>query len=178
MKKIKLRNDKVLILREGEQSDAAEMINYLHKIGGESDFLTFGEGEFKTDMKKQGNFIEEIKKKENGIFIIAEVDEKIVGNINFSGGHRPRIAHTGKMGISVLKDYWGLGIGEHLIRYLIQWAENSNVIKKIDLKVRTDNERGIKLYKKLGFKPVGVISRTMVIGNIYYNSLYMQLDIN
>lgn len=50
---------------------------------------------------------------------IAEINEKIVGCLNFSGGPRQRIAHVGEFAVSVLKEYWGNGIGKELIKYLI-----------------------------------------------------------
>ena len=45
---------------------------------------------------------------------MAQVGGRIVGTLNFSGGARPRTAHIGEIGVSVLKEYWGKGIGtEH-----------------------------------------------------------------
>jgi predicted N-acetyltransferase YhbS len=55
--------------------------------------------------------------KENALFIIAEVNVKVVGNLNFSGCLRQRTAHVGKFRVSVLKEYGGKGIGEELIKY-------------------------------------------------------------
>lgn len=45
MKEINVNNGSVII-RRGVKSDAKSLIEYLHILGGESDFLTFGAGEF------------------------------------------------------------------------------------------------------------------------------------
>ena len=45
MREIYAGNEKVKI-RKAVKSDAASLIEYLNIIGGESDFLTFGPGEF------------------------------------------------------------------------------------------------------------------------------------
>lgn len=117
-------------------------------------------------------------KKENALFIIAEITGKVVGNLNFSGGTRQRIAHVGEFGVSILKEYWGNGIGEELIKYLISWSNSSGIIRKINLRVRTDNTRGIHLYKKLGFSEEGIVKRDFLINGEFYDSLVMGLLID
>ncbi|GAA0180957.1 GNAT family N-acetyltransferase [Clostridium sediminicola] len=170
--------DKKVIIRKANKSDAKTLIDYLNIIGGESDFLTFGVDEFGRSVGQEEDFIENVLKKENALFIIAEVNGKIVGNLNFSGGPRERNAHVGEFGVSILKEYWGNGIGEELIKYLIRWSENTGIIRKINLRVRTDNTRGINLYKKLGFSKEGIIKRDFLIDGKFYDSLLMGLPID
>jgi RimJ/RimL family protein N-acetyltransferase len=178
VKEIKLRNGKNLMIENGDRCHAKEMMEYIDKISIESDFLTFGQGEFNITLEDEEKFIETTSKKNNALFIIGQIDGKIVGNLNFSGGERPRIAHRGEMGVSVLKEYWGQGIGTELIKYLIHWAKESDIIKKINLRVRTDNVSGINLYKKLGFVEEGIIKREFLIDNKFYDSLCMGLLID
>ena len=177
MKEIIIKNKKVII-READKTDAKALIEYLNVIGGESDFLTFGIGQFDKSIEQEQDFIENVLEKENALFIIAEVNGKIVGNLNFSGGPRQRTAHSGEFGVSVLKEYWGTGIGKELIEYLINWSKNSGIIRKINLRVRTDNTRGIHLYKKFGFLEEGIIKRDFLINGEFYDSLQMGLLID
>ena len=79
-------------------------------IGGESDFLTFGKDEYNRTVEDEEEFIVNALNKENALFIIAEIDGKVVGNLNFSGGPRERISHVGEFGVSVLKECWGNGV--------------------------------------------------------------------
>jgi RimJ/RimL family protein N-acetyltransferase len=177
MKEINVKNKKVII-READKKDAKELIEYLNVIGGESDFLTFGTGEFNKSVEQEQDFIENVLENENALFIIAEVNGKIVGNLNFSGGPRKRTEHSGEFGVSVLKEYWGVGIGKELIEYLINWSKDSGIIRKINLRVRTDNTKGIHLYKKLGFLEEGIIKRDFLINGEFYDSLHMGLLID
>jgi len=177
MKEIYINNEKITI-REAVKSDAAAMITYLNIIGGESDFLTFGAGQITMSIEQEENFIANSSSEENALFIVAEINGKVVGNLNFSGGPRERTAHTGEFGVSVLKEYWGRGIGEELIKYLINWSKASGIIKKLNLRVRTDNARGIHLYKKLGFQEEGLIKRDFLIDGKFYDSLEMGLLID
>lgn len=177
MKEIMINNEKVVI-RKSNKSDAKALVEYLNVIGGESDYLTFGLGEFDLSVEQEENFIENISKKENALSILAEVNGKVVGNLNYSGGLRSRTAHVGEFGISVLKEYWGNGIGEELLKYLINWSKDSGIIRKINLKVRPDNERGINLYKKLGFSEEGILKRDLYMNGEFYDSLLMGLLID
>lgn len=177
MKEFNVNNEKVII-RKANKSDAKALIEYLNVIGGESDFLTFGIGEFGESVEQEEDFIQNALRKENALFIIAEANGKVVGNLNFSGGPRQRTAHVGEFGVSILKDYWGNGIGEELIKYLISWSKSSGIIRKINLSVRTDNTRGINLYKKLGFIEEGIVKRDFLINGEFYDSLLMGLPID
>lgn len=177
MKEINHNNEKVII-REVNRSDAKALVEYLNVIGGESDFLTFGLGQFGKSVEQEENFIEDILVADNVLFIIAEVNGKVLGVLNFSGGIRERTAHVGEFGVSVLKESWGKGIGEQLIKYLISWSKDSGVIRKINLRVRSDNARAIHLYKKLGFLEEGIIKRDFLINGEFYDSIMMGLLID
>lgn len=98
--------------------------------------------------------------------------------LNFSSGSRPRIVHTGEFGVSVLKEYWGNGIGTELISYLINWSKKSGLIRKINLIVRDDNFSAIHVYKKLGFNEEGVITRNLQINGRFYDALFMGYSID
>lgn len=177
LREIIVNNEKVII-RKSNKSDAKALIQYLSVIGGESDYLTFGAGQFTLTVEQEEKYIENTLNMNNALGLVAVVNEKVVGNLNFTGGPRQRIAHVGEFGVSVLKEYWGNGIGEELIKYLIDWSKESEVIRKINLRTRSDNTRGINLYKKLGFMEEGVITRDFLINGEFYDSLAMGLHID
>ncbi|ABW19243.1 GNAT family N-acetyltransferase [Alkaliphilus oremlandii] len=178
MKEIRLKDYSRIIIREANVNDAKKMLKYLDQISCESDFLTFGKGEFNLNLQQQEQFIESTSKQKNALFLVAEHEGEIIGNLNFSAGIRPRTMHTGEFGVSVLKDYWGKSIGTELIKYLIQWCHDSKIIKKVNLRVRTDNQSAIHVYEKLGFKIEGTITREFKINDRFYDTLFMGLNID
>lgn len=173
-----LKNGEVLIIRNGNLADAEEMIDYLNIISTESDFLTFGKGEVRVTIEEERKTIEDCLTSDNKLFIVAEINEKIVGNLVFRGGVKSRTKHAGEFGVSVLKEYWGLGIGKKLITYLIDWATHTNIIKKINLRVREDNKKGIELYQGLGFKVEGLVTRDFCVDGKYFGSVLMGMEID
>lgn len=178
MERVQLKDGRVLTVRRVRKEDAEDVIEYLHRICRESDYLTFGPGELTITVKEEESRLEATAKAENQLMLVALVDGKIAGSVGFTGGGRMRIRHVGEFGISVLRAYWGLGVGTYLLDSLIRWAKEGKVIRKINLRVRSDNERGINLYKKFGFAEEGVQTRDFFIQGKFYDSIRMGLHID
>jgi RimJ/RimL family protein N-acetyltransferase len=174
----KLNDGKEYYIRDAEGNDAKGMIKYVNSIASESDNLTFGPGEFEVTIEEEIKILNSAFKSEIQLFIIAELNSLIIGNLSFRAGKRPRVEHTGEFGVSVLKEFWGNGVGKELINNLLDWAKKSNKITKINLRVREDNERAIELYKKMGFEVEGLVRRDMQINGVYTNSYQMGMLIN
>ena len=77
--------------------------------------------------------------------------EKLVGEFGVAQV-RPHIKyrHRAGMGISVLKDYWGCGLGSFLMQMAVDQAK-ANGFEQLELGVYSDNTRAIHLYEKFGF---------------------------
>ncbi|MBN2591111.1 MAG: GNAT family N-acetyltransferase [Sedimentisphaerales bacterium] len=177
-KEIQLKNGQTCILRQPQVEDAQKILDYMKIATAETDFLSFGKGELTWTLEEEQNFIKEHRDDNNKLIILAEVSNKIIGMSSITGGKPKRVQHSGELGITILSKYWSLGIGNAFMENLIQWANNSGVIRKIFLKVRTDNKRAIKLYKKFGFVKEGKISRQLLIDNKFYDAYLMGLNID
>lgn len=175
MKEILLKNNKKAIIRKANTKDAQEIINYLNKIGGESDFLTFGENEFNISLENEEKYINSHEDSNNSIMIVTLVDGEIVSVASITSVQKDRLRHVGTLGISVLNKYWGLGIANEIMTYLIKWAKSNTETKKVTLLVREDNFKAINLYKKYNFEIEGTLKNDVCINNIYYNTISMGL---
>ena len=51
------------------------------------------------------------------------------------------------------KDYWGKGVAEEASQQIFKYGFKERSLKYVYLHVREDNERAVRLYKKLGFIP-------------------------
>lgn len=165
--------NKNIEIRKATIADAADLIKYCNKVGGESDFLTFGAGEFGLSLKEEENFLKATIDSKYHLALVAVYDKQIIGSLNFRAGFRKRLSHSGNFGISILKEFWGQGIGEKLICEMFRWIRSNKTIKKINLQVLASNERAIKLYNKLGFKVEGRISNDFYVNGKYYDSILM-----
>ena len=90
----------------------------------------------------------------------------------------PLMHNVDELGISVRKSRWGLGIASGLIDRPISSAKSGEVTKKIGLKVREDNLRAVKLYRRKEFLIEGRPSKEMCVGGPYYDELLMGIDLD
>ena len=178
MKKVRLKNGSELLVRKATEEDAEQMAQFKMHISRESDFLSFGENEIEITAETERRIIQTENTTDNSVIIIALIDDEIAGFVTFKGGAKIRKRHAGEMGISVRKKYWGLGIGSLLLKVIIDWAKGTQVIRKMDLLTRADNEKAMKLYEKYGLKKEGILTRDMCINGVFYDSVSMGLPID
>lgn len=145
-----------VIVRSAIKQDAAVILNLSSGVIGEEIYQLTSGAEFKMTIDAEEKWIESHLANPNHIILVAEINFKIVGMLDFSNGHRQRISHTGEFGMSVEKVARDQGIGSLLLQVLIEWATQNETIEKIGLNVHSNNERAIALYKKMGFKVEGV----------------------
>ena len=87
----------------------------------------------------------------NSVWFLAKIEEKIVGFV----GIKVILDEADIMNIAIHKNYRQQGFGSLLLTHIINYCKNNNV-KKINLEVNENNIPAINLYKKQGFKIVGV----------------------
>jgi RimJ/RimL family protein N-acetyltransferase len=170
-----LRDGRRLEIRKAGLDDASDIIAYVAAISGESDFLTFGPGEFAMTLAQETEYLKGIAASDNQLYLLGLVEGEIVASLTFVAGKRPRTRHAGEFGISVRKAFWGLGVGGAMMDALVEWARASGFVRKISLKVRTDNERALALYKAKGFVTEGTLRAEFKIGDRYYDLFSMCL---
>lgn len=170
-----LGDGSALTIRVGVPEDAAAMLEYLECVSGESDFLTFGPGEFEMSEAQEAAHLATVHKAPDHLHIVAIDDGVIVACLTFGTGRRQRVRHHGELAISVRRSHWGRRIGALLMDTLIDWARTTGSVRKIALRVRTDNARGIALYRDKGFVVEGALRSEICIDGKYFDLYYMGL---
>lgn len=99
---------------------------------------------------------------------------KIVGWADIFPDKSAAMTHSGSLGIGVVSEYRGRGIGKKLLMSCVQKAQE-NGISRIVLHVRADNENAISLYKKVGFQTEGVMKNYVLVDGTYYDGIIMSL---
>lgn len=144
--------------REAKLEDAQQIIDHTLAVFAENPtFYGTRVDEFNVTMEQEKSWIE--NHQQHGFLYVATLEEQIVGVVNFLPSQSKRFSHQGMLGISIKEAYAGRGIGSTLINMLIDWAREQPTIEKIALEVFSNNERGIHLYKKLGFVEEGRLKR-------------------
>lgn len=157
--------------------DAEQIIEYLKKVGGETDNLTFGSEGLPVTVEDEKNYIESLLDSKTSVLLAAKKDGSIVGVASFTRNTRKRMKHRGELAISVMKAEWGQGIGSRLLEKVIEFAKNEAEAEIISLEVRSDNERAIHLYTKYGFEKIGHFRGFFKINGEYVDFDLMNLHL-
>ena len=153
-----LKDGRKLILRNAKESDAQEMLAFRVKSIGESDFLMqYPEEMADYGIDKQLAFINRMIESPKDKMFTAIVDGKIAGTGQVSFNTRIKTKHRANIGIALLKEYWGLGIGSAIFTEIIKSATEYGGITQLELEVVEGNNRAMALYKKFGFETVAEI---------------------
>lgn len=176
---IKRFKDKKILINELSAKD-------LKRVNGFVDYInTLIEEEAKIllknkkNSKEEGEFLKDSLKKirENKkVMLVANDGEKIVGITEVSLG-RERQDHVGELGISVRKEYRGIGLGEFLMREILKLAQKRLKPKIFRLSVFANNDIAQNLYKKLGFKKVATIPKQLQYNGKLVDEMVMIKDL-
>ena len=113
-----------------------------------------------------------------GIFLVAEIDGKVVGHAFLEPFPLKYLCHVVQLTIGIYHGFQEKGIGTCLMNELIKLAKELITIEKIELNVRASNKRAIALYKKLGFMDEGLFKNNIKISeNHYIDDVLMALVI-
>jgi RimJ/RimL family protein N-acetyltransferase len=164
-----------LIIRKAESADAGRMVTYLNTVGGESDNLLFGADGFPLNADQEAQWIADVNGSPTSALLAGFVREQIVCVGSLTAPRRERIAHQGEIALSVLKAYWGRGIGTRMMQELIAFARGTGKLEVLHLGVRDDNAPALALYEKAGFIRIGVYPRFFKINGAYYDEVLMNL---
>jgi len=175
---INLKNGKEALLRNGEFADGEAVFVNFNETHAETDYLLSYPDENSFDAQQEAEFLKEKTESPNEIEIVAVVDGMVAGTAGIEAvGAKYKLKHRAELGIAILKEYWGLGIGKALMEACIECAKDAGYTQ-LELNVVAENERAVSLYKKMGFveygrNPRGFNSR--VSG--YQEVVYMLLEL-
>ena len=105
---------------------------------------------------------------------VALVDDRVVGWCDILPLDRPVKSHGGVLGLGILPEHRGRGIGTALIEAALVAAKASG-LTRVELVVREGNGRAIALYERLGFAREGVKRKAVRVDGAYEDAICMAL---
>ncbi|MDP9079827.1 MAG: GNAT family N-acetyltransferase [Bacteroidota bacterium] len=170
------KNGLSYIIRQADENDAEDLIQYSKIVFASTDQLLTAPEEYNISVAGEKAWINNIRKSENSELLIAELDNQLIGFLFFIGQTKAKNAHVGELGVNVHPAYQGMGIGRALMETLISWANHHDTIEKITLQVFATNHNAIKLYHSRGFKEEGRFVKAVKQKNgVYVDVVQMYL---
>jgi len=171
-----LKNGSPFVVRCGEVSDANQLIENANHFISDGEGQVLVPGELELTHEEEIKWIEGHKSKPTNILLVADLNGKLMGHLDFYGGGQERIRHTGHFGMGVCKKFRGLGVGRALLKMLVDWAREVPLIEKINLSVLSSNKKAISLYRSFDFIECGRKTRQVKMNNdLYLDDIAMEL---
>ena len=150
-----LKDGKLLTLRNAEATDAEAFLAYFLQCHGETDYLTTYPDETENNPEKVSARLGAKADSASEIEILAIVDGTVVGSAGIDVVRdRDKTRHRADFGISILRDYWGCGIGNALTAACLDCAREAGY-RQVELEAVSENQSALNLYRKYGFAEYG-----------------------
>mgnify|MGYP000047719873 FL=1 len=175
-KSVVLRDGSVLQISRPRGENAAEILEYLKIVGGETLFLLMDENGLGISEEREAKILEAAYAEPRGGMHFGKINREIACMFSLSCHPRRRLAHTGEIALSVRKKYWHIGVGSAIMEALIELAKEAS-LKNIELSVHAENERAIALYRRFGFEEIGRHRGKIYVDGEYYDEILMDLHI-
>ena len=157
-----LKDGRRATIRSPKVEDAQNLIKYLVKATGETDFLLATPEECSSYSDEyERSFIENANSANNSYMLVCQVDNQIVGTARIDFYTHIKTKHRARVAVAVLRDYWGQGIGSRFFNEMISIAESKPEVSQLELEFIEGNERAKALYEKFGFKVIGYIPNSI-----------------
>ena len=106
-----------------------------------------------------------------------EVDGELVGWLGATEEAEPEYRSVG-LDISLTERVQGRGLGPAALRAAIRWFAEERGHHRFTIDPNAANERAIKAYASVGYKPVGIMRRAELIDGEWTDGLLMDLLID
>ena len=143
-----------VVIRIPSSSEAGQLGQLLDEILEDGDGMVASPGEIETSAEKQAERLQKFVRTKNWLLLGLFSGEELIASLDFQTYTRAALSHGGWFGLAVRKNRQGCGAGRLLMNALLEWLPSTSV-ERLDLRVRSDNARAIRLYKSLGFVEEG-----------------------
>lgn len=175
---IKLQSGQLLTLRPPTSADAKILQTYINQLSAERTFIRY-QGEeitLKQEQEYVDGLVEKIAKQQV-YHLLGFVDGQLVAAAGIELGDKTE-AHQGLLGVSVAKDFRGLGIGRALMETLLAQAPGQlPVLRIITLQHMSHNLKAQNLYQKLGFIEYGRLPKGIKHRGQYVDEVLMYKNV-
>ncbi len=176
METIVTKSGKKLMVRAPNPGDAKVVLTYINELVLEDVPILVNE---KQTLEDEERYIKEALaeiEREEKIQLLVFDGEKLVGNAQVDRG-KYREKHVGVLGISIAKDFRGMGVGYKLAKAVTEKARGIGV-KIVVLEYMKINKLARKMYEKLGFIEFGELANGMEYQGklVSKGYMYKQLD--
>jgi RimJ/RimL family protein N-acetyltransferase len=168
---VTLADGRALCVRDARTRDARPLARLLDEVAAEPEAtLLLRPGEAKAgDWRRR---IADAVAAPRALFVVADVDGRLAGNLGLWADAHPASAHVAWIGMSVAEGYRGLGVGRALLEAAAERAA-ADGYRRVVLGVFPGNARAIAFYERAGFVREGLRVAQYRRGDGYHDEVLM-----
>ena len=120
---IMMKDGRPCVLRNGTEQDGQALLDNFILTHGETDFLSSYPEDIRITAEQEAQFLKTKAESADEIELLALVDGIVVGTAGIDHiNEKRKEKHRAEFGISIAREYWGLGIGRALMRACVECA--------------------------------------------------------
>jgi len=108
------------------------------------------------------------------IRLVALDNSKIIGWCDIETSQREGFTHSGRLGMGILKEYRGQGLGSRLLAETLSVAKERR-LERVELDVYATNAPALSLYKKFNFQVEGQKRKARKLDGTYDDIIVMAI---
>lgn len=171
-----------IVLRPLEKGDLTELLRFANNLvleRKENPDLGIVSLYRKVSRADERKFLSRVllaMKRREAVSVAAFVGGRLVGNCDVSRREMPDFRHSGVLGMAILSEYRGIGLGTMMIRLALRESFRMGVWL-VELQVFETNAAAVRLYEKVGFKKVGIVPNKILREGRLTNEIRMYADL-
>lgn len=164
---------KNVIFRTIRESDIDDLFEHINMLVKERAFISMQHSATPKEEKKWLKRSIESLKKNKTITVVVETDGKAIASAHVAEGDKDAIRHVCEIGVGLMKEYRGIGIGTELMKVLLDIGKKILKCSMARLSVYEPNKAAKHVYEKIGFKEAGRIPKGCNYYGKYYDEIIM-----
>lgn len=172
---IRIKNGLEVEIRNICVEDVDGILMYLRELASECEYTFMEPEEIEINNESvinEKNFIQYKINNPDTLYLVVEHRDQIIGQITVTILAQKRMNHVAVFGISLRKDFRGMGLGNFLMDRAIEWCREKGVLK-LEAGVFSTNRIAQNLFKKFGFICEGTLKKHITHRGTYIDYLQM-----
>lgn len=159
-------------VREAKKEDSPDIQQFVAALLQEKLDVIFARLETPS-LESIESLVQRLGAEENSRYFLAYHDSELVGMLDLHGAQHPQKKHCAGFGMSVAAGSRGNGVGKALVQSMLDFAQVTESLRRIELEVFETNLRAIRLYEAIGFKLEGKKQQAVLVNGEYIDVLCM-----
>ena len=172
----KSRDGRTVKFRGPRKEDVDDLLKFVNSLVKDNEMVLINRTQTRKEEVKYLRDIIRENRENFDVHLIAEVDGHAVANASVAR-KRYKSRHVGTLGISVLKNFRNMGIGQKMMLLLVKFSKELG-LRLIILEAFAENKHAIHVYQKTGFRIVGRLPKDILHKGRYVDSVLMAKELH